>query len=144
MRRIGNNRKGFSLAECMMAMVVLSVAATGVLIPFSSAASVHAAGMRKTLASKVASDLVEEICATDYDSIISTWGAYSEGQGHVKYAGGMSEFTDDAYEFFSRSSVCTTASIGSGNDGTTLGIWVTVSVGYHGNEIVRLSTLVSK
>ena len=144
MRLIGNNRRGFSLAECMMAMVVLSVAATGVLIPFSSAASVHAAGMRKTLASKVASDLVEEICATDYDSIIGTWDAYSESEGHIKLTGGASEFTDDAYKYFSRSASCSTASIGSGDDSTTLGIWVVVSVDYHGNEIVKMSTLVSE
>lgn len=144
MKRIGNNRRGFSLAECMMAMVVLSVAATGVLIPFSSAASVHAAGMRKTLASKVASDLVEEICATDYDSIIGTWGTYAEAEGHIKLTGGVGEFTDDAYKYFSRSASCRIASIGSGSDSTTLGIWVTVSVSYQGNEIVSLSTLVSK
>ena len=127
-----------------MAMVVLSVAATGVLIPYSSAASVHAAGMRKTLASKIASDLMEEICATDYDSIIGTWNNYAETMGQVKMTGGVGNLTGDAYQYFSRSASCSTASIGSGSDSTTLGVWVIVSVSYHGNEIVSLSTLVSR
>jgi len=139
-----DNIGGFTLVECMVAMVVLSVAAMGVLIPFSSAASVHAAGMRKTLACKIGSDLMEEVCATDYDSIIDRWEAYSEAEGHIKLTGGVGEFTGDAYKFFSRSVSCSTASIGSGSDSTTLGIWVIVSVDYQGREIVRLTTLVSE
>ncbi|MBW8034662.1 MAG: prepilin-type N-terminal cleavage/methylation domain-containing protein [Planctomycetes bacterium] len=144
MKRIGNNRRGFTLAECMIALTVLSVAATGVLIPFSSAASVHAEGMRRTLASKVASDLVEEICATNYDSIIGTWNDYAEAEGHITMTGSAAEFTGDAYNFFSRWATCKTASIGSDDDATMLGIWVTVAVDYRGNEIIKLSTLVSE
>lgn len=127
-----------------MALTVLSVAATGVLIPFSNAASVHAEGMRRTLSAKLASDLVEEICATDYNNIIDTWDGYSEAEGHITMAGSSVEFTGDAYKFFSRSATCVTASIGSGDDATTLGRWVTVVVDYHGMEIISLSTLVSK
>lgn len=127
-----------------MALTVLSVAATGVLIPFSNAASVHAEGMRRTLSAKLASDLVEEICATDYNNIIDTWDGYSEAEGHITMAGSSVEFTGDAYKFFSRSATCVTASIGSGDDATTLGRWVTVAVNYHGMEIISLSTLVSK
>lgn len=138
------NRKGFSLAEALIALTILSVAATGVLIPFSSAASVYAEGMRRTLASKLASDLIAEICATDYDSIIGTWGEYTEDEGHITISGSVVEFTGDAYKYFSRYSKCVTASIGSGDESTTLGIWVTVVVNYHGMEITRLSTLVSR
>lgn len=139
-----NNRKGFSLAEALVALTVLSVAATGVLIPFSNAASVHAEGTRRTLASKLTADLMEEICVTNYDSIIGTWSGYSEAEGHITMAGSSVEFTGDAYKFFSRSASCVTASIGAGSESTLLGIWVVVVVNYHGNEIIRLSTLVSR
>lgn len=127
-----------------MALTVLSVAATGVLIPFSNAASVHVEGMRRTLSAKLASDLVEEICATDYNNIIGTWDGYSEAEGHITMADSSVEFTGGAYKFFSRSATCVTASIGSGNDATTLGIWVTVAVDYHGMEMTKLSTLVGR
>ena len=56
MRRNYKNRKGFSLAEAMMATVVLSIAAAGVLLPFTSGARVRAEGMRRTLGAKLASD----------------------------------------------------------------------------------------
>ena len=87
---------------------------------------------------------MEEICATNYDSIIGTWDTYVEAEGHIKFTGGVGEFTDDSYKFFSRSASCSAASIGSGSDSTTLGVWVIVSVSYHGMEIVKLSTLVSE
>jgi len=127
-----------------MALTILSVAATGVLIPFSNAASVYAEGMRRTLASKLASDLMEEICATNYDSIIDTWGGYTEDEGRITMADSGVEFNGDAYKYFSRYAKCATARLGSGTESTVLGIWVTVAVNYHGMEITRLSTLVSR
>ena len=64
------NQKGFSLAEAMIATVVLGIAAAGVLLPFTSGATVRAEGMRRTLAAKLASDLMEEIIGTEFDQII--------------------------------------------------------------------------
>ena len=127
-----------------MSLTVLSVAATGVLIPFSNAANIHAEGTRRTLTSKLASELLEEICATDYDNIIGRWHGYSEAEGHIRLAGYLVEFAGDEYKYFSRSATCVVARIGSGSNRTTLGIWVTVVVNYHGREITRMSTLVSE
>ena len=127
-----------------MALTILSIAATGVLIPFSNAARVHAEGMRRTVSAKLAADLTEEICVTNYDSIISTWNGYTESEGNITMTGNTVKFTGDAYKFLSRSANCMTASIGSGDNTTTLGIWVIVVVNYHGMEITRLSTLVSR
>ena len=50
--------KGFSLAEAVMAVVVLGIAAAGILLPFTSGAAVQAEGVHRTLAAKLAADLM--------------------------------------------------------------------------------------
>jgi Tfp pilus assembly protein PilV len=101
MRGNCRNRKGFSLAEAVMATVVLGIAAAGVLLPFTKGASVRAEGARRTLAAKLASDLMEEIIKTPFDQIITTYEVYTEPQGQVKDADGVL-FSDPAYVNFSR------------------------------------------
>ena len=93
--RLNSRHKGFSLAEAMMATVVLSIAAAGVLLPFTGGAAVRAEGRRSTLASKLAADLVEQIIRTDFEQIVTAYDGYAEAQGHVKDAGGV-VFTDPA------------------------------------------------
>jgi len=59
--KIQTKRKGFTLAEAMIATVVLGIAAAGLLLPFTSGAAVRVEGMRRTLGAKLAADLMEEI-----------------------------------------------------------------------------------
>jgi len=66
-------RAGFSLAEATVALVILGMAAAGVLLPFAGGASVQAEGLRRTLSARLANDLIERIVATPYDQIIPTW-----------------------------------------------------------------------
>ena len=40
-------QRGFTLAEAMLATVVLGIAAAGILLPFTSGATVQAEGMRQ-------------------------------------------------------------------------------------------------
>ena len=63
--------KGFTLAEALMAMVILSIAAIGIVQPFSAGAAVQIEGWHRSLTAKLASDLLEEIVNTDYDEIIT-------------------------------------------------------------------------
>jgi len=61
------HRNGFTLAEAMIATVVLGIAAAGVLLPYTVGAAVRAEGTRRTLAAKLAGDLMEEIVSTPFD-----------------------------------------------------------------------------
>ena len=74
--------KGFSLAESMIALVVLGFAASAVTVPFTSGSRVRADGMRRTLAASLADGLMEQVLNTDFDNIISIYN-YSESKGNV-------------------------------------------------------------
>lgn len=139
MRGSKKHRKGFSLAEAMMATVVLGIAAAGVLLPFMNGASIRAEGEHRTLAAKLASDLMEEIIRTDFDQIISKYGTYSEPQGHiVKNFDTAEEFTDTMYANFSRGTSY------EYDASQPFFIIIKVWVRYDENEIVSLSRLISK
>ena len=122
-----------------MATVVLGIAAAGVLLPFTSGAAVRAEGMRRTLAAKLASDLMEEIIGTEFDQIIDKYGTHTESQGHImKDFDTAAEFTDPMYANFSRGASY------EYDASQPFFIIVTVWVKYNGNEIVSLSRLISK
>ena len=119
-----------------MAMVILSVVSAGVLVPFSAGAAVQVEGWRRTLAAQLAGDLLEQIKATDFNNISSTWSSYSESAGQIKDSSGT-VFTDVNYSNLSRDVTITEATLG-----TTKHYWVTVKVYNKGNEMVKLSTLI--
>lgn len=119
-----------------MAMVLLSIAAAGVLLPFSNATSVQAEGARQTTAANLASELMEKILATDYTSIISTYNGYSESAGALLDAAGQVR-SGSVYTGFSRSASCQTAEVAEEDL-----IAVTVKVFYNGTEKTRVTTLV--
>ncbi|MCK5172372.1 MAG: type II secretion system protein, partial [Planctomycetes bacterium] len=95
-----HNRKGFTLIEATLAIVLLGMAASSVLLPFASGAALHIEGARITLAANVASDLLEEIVNTDYDDMELLYWA-PEFEGYVMDASG-NFFSDPAYASFSR------------------------------------------
>jgi prepilin-type N-terminal cleavage/methylation domain-containing protein len=64
----GREIKGFTLLESLMAMVILGLAAGGVLLPFLSAAQVQKEATDQVIAAKLASDLIEQIHNTSYGS----------------------------------------------------------------------------
>ena len=103
--RFSTGRRGFTLAESLMAVVVLGIAAAGVLLPFSGGARVRAEGVRRTLGVKLASDLTERIVNTPFDQIMATYDGYSESQGQVRDADGV-VFTDANYANYSRDAGC--------------------------------------
>ena len=120
-----------------MATVVLAVAASGVILPFAGGAAVQAEGSRRTLAAKLASDLLEEIAAADFNDVPS-YDGYSESAGQVKKVTGQI-FADPVYSDFSRSATCQAADVAN----VPL-FWATVRVDYRNREVVRLGTLVGR
>lgn len=136
-------RKGFSLAEAMMATVVLGIAAAGVLVPFTTGARVRAEGTRRTLAAKLASDLMEKIIQTPFDQIISQYDGYTEAQGQVKDANGV-VFSDLNYANFSRDASCVYVYVQPQSElfaGPNF-ILATVRVYYSGSEMAVINRLV--
>ena len=138
------HRKGFTLAEAMIATVVLGIAAAGVMLPFTSGAAIRAEGTRRTLAAKLAGDLMEEIVNTPFEQIIAGYDGYAESQGQVRDASGI-VFTDLNYANFSRDVVCEYVYMPQeSGDGELKFIRIIVRVHYSGREIAAISRLVSK
>ena len=121
----------------MMATVVLGIAAAGVLLPFVSGASVRAEGSHRTLAAKLAGDLMEQI-------IVGTYNGCAEPKGQIKDAAGA-VFTDLNYANFSRDAVCQDVYVPQeSGTGQPRFILATVRVYYNDKEIAVISRLISK
>jgi Tfp pilus assembly protein PilV len=139
-----NKHKGFSLAEAMMATVVLGIPAAGLLVPFTSGARVRAEGMHRTLAAKLGSDLMEEIVKTSFEEIVTSYDGYAEPQGQVKDASGA-VFTDSNYANFSRDANCVYVYVPQESGDKEAGfIRATVRVYYKGREGAVINRLISE
>ena len=138
------SKRGFTLAEAMMAVVVLGIASASVLLPFVSGAAVRAEGINRTLAARLASDLMEEIVNTPFDQIVNNYDGYSEPQGQVKDANGV-VFVDPNYTRFSRDVSCQYLYVPqeSGTEDPKY-IRVTVQMYYDGKQIATINRLVSE
>ena len=135
--------KGFTLAEAMIATVILGIAAAGVLMPFTSGLQVRAEGRRRTLAAKLAADLMEEIINIPSGQIVDGYERV-ELQGQVKDATGAI-FTDLNYANFSRDVSCEYVYVPQESGVAEANfILVTVRVYYSGREIVSLRRLISR
>lgn len=140
-------RDGFSLAEALIAVVILGIAAAGVLLPFSGGAAVQAEGVRRTLAGKLAHDLLEEIINTPFDEIVAGYDGYAEAEGQVKQVpvkdGGGTVFSSPVYSHFSRNASCQYVYVPQqAGTGQPVFIRATVRVYYRGREIATLNRLV--
>ncbi len=133
--------KGFSLAEAMIATVVLGIAAAGMLLPFTSGAALRAEGAHRTLAAKLAGDLMEKVINTPFGYIVSSYN-YTEPQGQVKDTNGA-VFTDSNYANFSRDVSCEYVYVPqeSGTEEPKF-IRATVRVYYSGRETAVINRLI--
>ena len=137
-------QKGFTLAEAMIAMVVLGMAAASVLLPFSSGAAVQVEGMRRTMGANLASDLIEKIINTPFKDIISEYDGYSEAQGQIKDAEDKI-FSDSNYANFSRNVTCKYVYVPQESGTLTPKyILVTVQVNYSDKPISTINRLISE
>ena len=141
--KTGGNRRGFSLIEATIAMVLLGIAAAGALLPYASGASVQAEGAHRTLAALLANDLVEQITATPFDSIVATYN-YTESQGSLMDSSGAT-LSDSMYANFSRSVVSQYVRVPQQSDTmATTFILATVKVLYKGRTVLTLNRLISE
>ncbi len=143
------NRKGFTLAEAMIAMVLLAFAASAVSMPFVAGAAVRKEGAQRTLAAKLAHDRLEQIMNTDYDQM-GDYNGLPEFPGFLEDgAGGF--LTDPIYSKFFRYPNVVSFRVSNGvleqvgnYDDSDFRL-ITVSVSYdNGLMNVRLSTLIGK
>lgn len=136
--------RGFTLAEALMAVVILGIAAAGVLLPFSSGAMVQAEGVRRTIAAKMASDLMEQIVQTPFEDIVSTYDGYAEPQGQMKDAGGT-VFSEATYANYSREASCQYVYVPQ-ESGTTEAVLIQaeVRVYYSGKPVAVINRLIGK
>ena len=143
-RQPGCSRGGFTLAEAMLAVVVLGIASAGVLLPFTSGASVRAEGMRRMLGGKLCSDMIEQILVEPFDDIVGDYDGYSEAEGQVKDATGA-VFADVNYSRFSRDVSCDYVYVAQ-ESGTTSAMFILVSVEVHyaGREVAVINRLISR
>jgi len=126
------------MIEATIAMVILAIAAAGILLPFANAAAVQVEGARQTLAANIASELMEKVLLKDPNDILVTYADYTEADGEMRDTSN-NLLTDLVYDGFSRSASSQPATVASVDL-----VAVTVEVDYLGNEITRVTTLVSK
>lgn len=137
-------RCGFTLAEAMMATVVLGIAAAGVLLPFVSGARVRAEGTHRTLGAKLAGDLIEQIVNTPFEQVVTKYDGYSEPQGQLKDSAGI-VFTDPTYANFSRDASCGYVYVPQqGGTYQPNFVRITVRVYYRGTPIATVYRLISR
>ncbi len=143
-RKRGRIRQGgFTLAEATLAMVLLGIAAAGVLLPFASGASVQADGVRRTLGAVLANDLIEQVTATSFDQIVATYN-YTESQGQLKDSSGTT-LTDAIYAKYGREVSCQYVHVPQQDDAVAASfILATVHVYYQGLDIVTINRLISE
>ena len=135
------SRGGFTLAEAILAMVILGIAATGVLLPFGSGSAVRAEGARRTIASKLASDLMEQVLDTPFADVEDNYN-YTESKGEVKDAKDA-VLGDVIYSNFSRE-ISSEYVYVTGESRPDQFIRTTIKVHYNGGKMISLSRLVGQ
>ena len=138
------NQNGFSLIEAMLATVILGIAATTIILPFTTGAAVQNEGVHRTLAAKLATDLMEQIISTPFYDIEGDYDGYDEKEGEIEDFQGQL-FTGPDYANFSRKAECDYVYVGqqTGLQAPTF-ILATVKVYYWGREIANISMLIGE
>ncbi len=133
--------EAFTLAEALIALVILMIAAAGLILPFASSTVVGQQGCSQTIAAKLASDRIERIIA---DPNYWSAGSYNEPKGQVKDANGII-FIDPMYADFSRETVCEQVYMPQqGAFGTPNFIRITVRVYQNDLKLAEITRLKSK
>ncbi len=140
-------RHGFTLIEATLAMVLLGVAAAGVLLPFAGGASAQADGSHRTVAALLAHDQIERIVSSPFADLLANCdaGPYTEAEGQVKDASGT-VFTDSMYAHFSRQTTYQKVRVSPQENEEVAAnfILATVSVWYQDQEMATVRRLISR
>lgn len=138
------DRRGFTLIEATLAMVLLGVAAAGVLLPFAGGASAQADGSHRTVAALLANDQIERIVSTPFAQLVPQYN-YTEAKGQVRDASGT-VYTNPMYANFSRQTTCQEVRVPPQDDTDVPAnfILATVAVSYEGQEQATIRRLISQ
>ena len=124
-------------------MVLIGIAAAGVLLPFASGAAVQAEGLHRTLAAVLANSMIEQIVATPFASLVTEYN-YTESQGQLKDTSGAL-LTDPLYAQFSREVACQYVHVPQQDSDTVANFALaTVRVRYRGQPLVTITRLISQ
>jgi len=144
MRTIEKKENGFTLAEAILAVLILGIASVIVVLPFSKGAAIQKEGIHRTIAANLASELLEKIAYTECEQIVTNFDGYSEAEGGLVDCRGRL-YTASNYNGFSRDASCDYVYVPQqGGDKVPNFILVTVRVCYHGSEIAEIHKLISK
>ena len=143
-RRVRQFGRGFSLIEAIIAMWILSFAASGVLLPFVKGATIRAEGIHQSLSANLANELMELVLRNDYDTILDSYNGFKQQQGQIRRITGFAH-SDDRYANFSREVICEEVYLSPENGlCDPKYMRVTVKVCYKGREMVNLQRLVCR
>ena len=131
---------GLTLIEAMIAVVILGFACAAVVLPFTGGAALTAQGSQRTLAAKLAADLIEQIVNTPFDQILAIYEDYQEGKGKMKKADGTF-FTQSIYSNFSRAVVCENWPLDNPKNNFII---ITVTVFYDGKQLAQVHRLIGR
>ncbi len=130
-------RKGFTLAEALMAMVIVSMAAASVLMPYTAGASAQKEGVKRAIAAKLAADILEEVRLANFDVLAAGYSS-TEAAGSITDSSGQ-VYSDSVYQNLSRELDCRLAPL----LGADLVI-ATSTVREDGVEIAKVSMLITR
>lgn len=134
-------RHGFTLMEAMLASVILVVAAGAILVSFTAGATSSAYSERLRLSFNLATNLMEEIIASDYDDVVLNYDGYTESSGAIKSSNG-DVIESPEYANFSRSVACHEIYLeGQSALSSPPVILVEVMVAYNGRELVTIKEI---
>lgn len=138
MNRSVLTRKGFTLIEATIAMIVLSVATAAVILPFATGATMNMEGARRTIAAKLAADKLEEIQGHNFDDIEMHYTSDPlDGFGCLRDEMYTQILTDSIYNEYTRTISVIPYSVGGEP------LWgVTVTIRYDGIEVLKMSRLI--
>jgi prepilin-type N-terminal cleavage/methylation domain-containing protein len=141
-------RRGFTLMEATLAMVLLGMAAAGVLLPFTGGASAQADGNHRTIAAILANDQIERIVSIPFAQLVAQLAQYSyvESKGQVQDASGaLLRESDPMYANFSRQTTCQRVYVPQQSGAAAANfVLATVSVSYQGQGLVTVRRLISQ
>lgn len=138
--------RGFTLVEAMAGVTVLAIAATAIIMPFTTGAAHEREQDRKAVAMCIAGELMERIVSLPFESDtgedIMDYDGYSEPIDPILADDGT-VLDDPAAAGMTRSATCEYVYVaGQETSEPPSFIRVTVSVDYRGDTVVRLSRLV--
>jgi type II secretory pathway pseudopilin PulG len=152
-----NSAQAFTLLESLLASSLLATAVVGIIVPFVAGDQNQRDDSRRTLATSLAQELMEEILTKGFSDpgpmpgagtsrtlfkFINDYNSYTESAGHITDNCGNT-VTDPAAVGLSRTVTVSYVTV-PGESPVTPPIFasVTVEVDYRGNSIVKLTRLV--